>query len=131
MYLEDGIVSGHEIGVNIQIEDYDTSTLQNGVIYNNRRNLAADDLPIPDPAEELGEIFGYVACSSIEGRGCCSPDGNTAFLCTETAEYATEQDCTSLGYGPCGWTPVGYACGGDGEDPSGTYPMVCPGMEAD
>ena len=125
------MVSGHEIGVNIQVEDYDVSTLQNGVIFNNRRNLAAEDLPIPNPAEEIAEMFGRILCSSVSGRGCCSADGNTAYTCSDTTGTATEQDCTTLGYGPCGWTPVGYACGGDGEDPSGTYPIVCPGMEAD
>ena len=129
MFLEDGRVAGHEIGVNIQIEDYDVGTLQNGVIFDNRRNLAAEQLPIPDPAEELAEMFGYVMCGNVEGKGCCSSDGGIGFICASEEGMATEQYCETLGYGPCGWTPLGYACGGNGADPSGTYPMVCPGME--
>ena len=131
MYLQDGFVMGHEIGVNIQTENYDTGTLQNSVIFNNRRTLAADDLPIPDPAEEIASAFHYVMCFAIANRGCCAENGTFAYVCDDTGGFAVKRVCDNQTIGPCGWPPVGYVCGGDGEDPSGTYPMVCPGMEAD
>jgi len=54
MYLSNGSVSGFEIGVNIQVADYDLSTLQNNVIWDNRQNISSAELQVPDPSEILG-----------------------------------------------------------------------------
>lgn len=49
-----------------------------------------------------------------------------------TASDETASDETAAG-GACGWGPTGdatvpegYVCGGEGEDPGGDYPMLCP-----
>lgn len=56
MHFVDGMVSGFEIGVNIQVPGYDNRTLQNNVLYYNRRNLESEELPVPDPNEALEGI---------------------------------------------------------------------------
>ena len=63
-------------------------------------------------------------CGSIPLEGCC--DGTTLKYCDEG-----QLRQVSCAINPsCGWFPLGqyYDCGTDGlEDPTGTYPQVCPG----
>lgn len=62
--------------------------------------------------------------------GTASGSGNASG--SGTAAGSTAADDTA-GMGVCGWGPTGeeavpegYVCGGDGEDPSGMFPLVCP-----
>jgi hypothetical protein len=60
-----------------------------------------------------------------------SSSGSTAPA--ETGADSSSGDASTGGGGACGWgvtgekmVPMGYICGGDGEDPSGLMPIGCP-----
>ena len=60
-------------------------------------------------------------CGDIPSAGCC--DGTKAVLCLNGTILVN--DCGSTG---CGWTSNGsYGCGGTGPDPTGLFPLACPG----
>lgn len=64
--------------------------------------------------------------------GCCH-GGAIAMLQTCSRGAMTLRACDRLDppHDTCGWSAEAgrYDCGGTGEDPSGTYPRVCPGTE--
>jgi hypothetical protein len=54
MDLANGLVSGHPVGVNVQVEGYDVMRLSNGVVFrDNETNLDARSLPVPDPMASI------------------------------------------------------------------------------
>jgi len=64
----------------------------------------------------------YDVCRDPQGQGtygCC--DGGNYFYC------GTNGIAGSICAAPCGWDAAAgsYACGGNGEDPSGQHPMLC------
>ena len=64
-------------------------------------------------------------CQGIDVIGCC--DGATLKFCQQG--QMSNQSCGANG---CGWNASGgdsgwYDCGGEGADPSGAYPLACPG----
>jgi hypothetical protein len=61
--------------------------------------------------------------------------GSAGTAATESSGTATESTAAddTAGGGVCGWGPTGdeavpegYVCGGDGDDPSGVVPRLCP-----
>lgn len=75
------------------------------------------------------------------GGGADTADGTTCAVAddsgSDTAVDSTAAESTTAvdtaGTGACGWGPTGdpavpegYVCGGEGEDPSGMLPMLCP-----
>jgi hypothetical protein len=51
--LSDGVISGHPVGVNIQVPDYDIDRLTRGVVFrDNETNLDSTELPVPSPTTE-------------------------------------------------------------------------------
>jgi len=78
---------------------------------------------------ETGNATGNATASSSGSSGTAAESSGTA---TEATVASTAADDTA-GMGVCGWGPTGdeavpegYVCGGDGEDPSGTIPLLCP-----
>jgi len=71
---------------------------------------------------QAGKCIPTTGCGDIPNVGCC--DGSTFMLCGEEGVILVEE-CGNMG---CGWIPNwGYGCGGQGEDPSGQFPLACPG----
>ena len=71
---------------------------------------------------QAGQCIPTSGCGDIPNVGCC--DGTVFMLCSEEGAIAI-QECGPQG---CGWIPNwGYGCGGFGEDPSGQFPLACPG----
>ncbi len=71
---------------------------------------------------QAGQCIPTTGCGDIPKVGCC--DGTTFMLCTDDGVIKVEE-CGPMG---CGWIPNwGYGCGGMGEDPSGQFPIACPG----
>lgn len=76
--------------------------------------------------------------TTTEGTGTdgTSTDGTGTESGTDTAAPTTgvpttgtgTTDGTTTGGAACGWDPAEsyYACGFEGEDPNGTYPIACP-----
>lgn len=80
-----------------------------------------------DTNDDSGTETGSVTSGS--GTSSASSSGTD----TGTGQASTAADETAAGGGVCGWGPTGdeavpegYVCGGDGEDPSGTFAMPCP-----
>ncbi len=54
MDLHQGRISENPVGANVQIADYDLSRLRDGVVFSdNGRDLDAEALPLPEPAERV------------------------------------------------------------------------------
>lgn len=71
---------------------------------------------------QAGQCIPTSGCGDIPNVGCC--DGTVFMLCSDDGAIAL-QECGPQG---CGWIPNwGYGCGGSGADPSGQFPLVCPG----
>ncbi len=74
---------------------------------------------------------GSTGGSSTSGASSTSTAGSGS---TSTAGSGSDTGTAGTGGGAaCGWGPTGaadppegYVCGGQGEDPSGTYPYACP-----
>jgi hypothetical protein len=86
-----------------------------------------------DDGTETGNDTG-TASGSGSGSGTANESGSGSGTASESgsAEASTAADETAAG-GVCGWGPTGdpmvpdgYVCGGDGEDPDGMFPMLCP-----
>ncbi|MCD6497695.1 MAG: trypsin-like serine protease [Deltaproteobacteria bacterium] len=74
--------------------------------------LCASDETAQDCAEDCQ------ACNGLPEQGCC--DGAHLYRCQDgTLRFS---DCGEQG---CGWDGAGYVCGGQGEDPDGTWPKDC------
>ena len=78
---------------------------------------------------ETGNGTGNTTSGSSESSGTAAASSGTA---TEATAASTAADDTA-GMAVCGWgstgdeaVPEGYVCGGDGEDPSGVLPLLCP-----
>jgi len=87
-----------------------------------------------DDGAETGNATASSTASSTAGSDAGSTAGSTAGSGTaaETAASTAADDTAGAG-GVCGWgstgdpaVPEGYVCGGDGEDPSGMVPQLCP-----
>jgi len=82
--------------------------------------------PVPCPAGDVcinGVCVPMGDCDGIPEVGCC--DGDKLLKCLNG--MVTVDPCGAMGLG-CGWLPgLGYACGGVGADPSGAFPLACPG----
>ncbi len=71
---------------------------------------------------QAGQCIPTSGCGDIPNVGCC--DGTTFMLCSDEGTIGV-QECGAQG---CGWIPNwGYGCGGFGPDPSGQFPLACPG----
>lgn len=84
-----------------------------------------------DDGAETGNATAGTTAASEAGTTAASTDGSGTAAETE-AQASTSADDTA-GVAVCGWGPTGdeavpegYVCGGDGEDPSGTLPRLCP-----
>lgn len=86
-----------------------------------------------DGSTETGNGTGN-SSGTGSGSGTASESGSGTANASESgsAEASTAADETAAG-GVCGWGPTGdpmvpdgYVCGGDGEDPDGVLPMLCP-----
>jgi len=90
------------------------------------------DLPNDDDGAETGN--GTTAATASSGSESGSTAGAASSgTATETATAASTAADDTAGMGVCGWGPTGdeavpegYVCGGDGEDPSGMVPLLCP-----
>src|SRR5262245_36497692 len=84
-----------------------------------------------DDGAETGNATSNVTSGDVsESSGTAAESSGTA---AETAGQASTAADDTAGAGVCGWGPTGdeavpegYVCGGDGEDPSGMIPMLCP-----
>ena len=55
LLARDGLISGNLIGVKVQVLDFDLDEHFEQVrLENNMRDVASDDLPVPEAAEVLG-----------------------------------------------------------------------------
>jgi len=83
------------------------------------------------PECKVGTLYA-VGCQSVPWEGCCGDDG-LLFFC-EAGQYLCYLDCSVLlpPADVCGWhagVNGYYDCGGDGEDPSGEFPLSCPPLQ--
>jgi hypothetical protein len=81
-----------------------------------------------DEGAETGNVTSGSGSES-SGTAAAESSGSAA----ETAAAASTAADDTAGMGVCGWGPTGdeavpegYVCGGDGEDPSGMFPLLCP-----
>jgi hypothetical protein len=81
---------------------------------------------------ETGNGTGNVTSGSGSGSESSGTGGAQSSGTATATEASTAADDTA-GAGVCGWGPTGdeavpegYVCGGDGEDPRGMFPMLCP-----
>jgi hypothetical protein len=84
-----------------------------------------------DDGAETGNGTGTsTAGTSTAGSdaGCTDASGTAAETAASTAADDTAGVTGVCGWGPTGdpAVPEGYVCGGDGEDPSGMLPLLCP-----
>ncbi len=91
-------------------------------------NLETDikeDVPVA-PTCTKGTLVA-VGCQDVTFDGCCGDDGALYFC--EKGKLC-KLDCPELvaPFDSCGWNDVSgwYDCGGEGPDPSGVLPLVCP-----
>lgn len=102
----------------------DTTICENGAVRTCSQNGAGWLDPVPCPQDmvcQQGVCVPAGDCGDIPEVGCC--DAGRAFVCAGGTILV--QDCALQG---CGWIPGdGYGCGGTGVDPSGQFPMFCPG----
>ncbi len=85
-----------------------------------------------DEGAETGNGTGNVTSGSGSESGSTAATESSGTAAETTAAASTAADDTA-GAGACGWGPTGdeagpegYVCGGDGEDPSGMFPLLCP-----
>lgn len=86
-----------------------------------------------DDGSETGNDTGPATSGpATSGPATSGAESETGGTTAATASDETASDETAAG-GACGWGPTGdatvpegYVCGGDGEDPNGNYPLLCP-----
>jgi hypothetical protein len=85
-----------------------------------------------DEGAETGNGTGNVTSGSGSESGSTAATESSGTAAETAAEASTAADDTA-GTGVCGWGPTGdeavpegYVCGGDGADPSGMFPLLCP-----
>ncbi len=91
-----------------------------------------------DGSGGTGSTGGTSSTSSTSG-GSGATAGSTGTTTGSGSDTGTAGSDTGTaggttgGAGGCGWGPTGipdpaegYVCGGNGEDPNGTFPMACP-----
>lgn len=90
-------------------------------------------LDLPNNDDDDGADTGNgTECADDDGSGSGTAAEGSGTAVDGTASESTAADDTA-GTGTCGWGPTGdpavpegYVCGGEGEDPSGMLPMLCP-----
>ena len=81
--------------------------------------LAPNPCP-PQTACQAGQCIPVTGCDGVPDVGCC--DGDVLQFCVNGQIVAV--DCGIIG---CGWMGNSYECGGFGSDPTGQWPLACPG----
>lgn len=73
------------------------------------------------------------AATSTDAAVCTTTAGGSGTATADTADTTATATDDTAAEGGCGWGPTGepsvpegYVCDGDGEDPSGTIPLLCP-----
>jgi hypothetical protein len=81
-----------------------------------------------ETVNDTGNDTGNGTTSSNDTAG---DSGSSTAAASGSSEVSTAADDTAAG--ACGWGPTGqkmvpegYVCGGDGEDPDGNVPLLCP-----
>jgi hypothetical protein len=107
----------------------DDSAGETGASTNNTTNSSATNSSATNSSASATNVSASASASATGTDD--SSGGSTAPA--ETGADSSSGDASTGGGGACGWgvtgekmVPMGYVCGGEGEDPSGLMPMGCP-----
>lgn len=87
-----------------------------------------------DTEGETGNVTsGNVTTTGNDTAAETNPPADSGSTAADTGAEASTAAAETAGTPSCGWGPTGdasipegYVCGGEGEDPDGNFPLLCP-----